>query len=383
MTARHVALDRRTLLALAAGAGGALLLPREARAQSATSGLLELSSRPTNYEAPLSALTQRITPVESFFVRAHFDAPTVDVASWRLAVGGVVDAPRSFGLADLEKLPQHEVEAVLQCAGNGRALLRPRIPGVQWQKGAVGSARWSGPRVKDLLALAKPRAEGTMLELEGLDRPTLPSTPRFIRGIPLQKGLHEDTIVALRMNGAPLTPLHGAPARLVVPGWVGDDWLKWLERITVIAGEPKGFYYETAYRFPSEPMEPGTAPKPGIMKPMERMNVKSIIGAPMQASRHRAGTVKVVGVAFSGEQRITKVEVALAGGAWQPAKIVDSGGRYGFSVFEHAFELAPGSHTIRARATDESGATQTDTAVWNPSGYLHNAIDSVTIEVAA
>jgi sulfite oxidase len=373
-------LDRRTLLG---AAGAALTLPGVARAQGGT--LLELSSRPLNYEAPLSAFTQRITPIESFYIRGHFDAPVIDASTWRVSIDGLVDAPQSLGLADLQKLPQHEVEAVLTCSGNGRAFMQPRVPGVQWRKGAMGNAVWRGPKLKDLLALAKPRTglAHPMLELEGHDRPMLQGTPRFIRGIPLAKALHDDTLLALTMNGAPIPAAHGFPARVIVPGWVGDDWTKWVARLTVIDGEPKGFYFETAYRFPSEAIVPGAAVPPEKMRPMERLNIKSVIGAPEHATAHKAGPITVRGVAFSGEQRIVKVEVALDGGAWQAAKLVDDGGLYGFTVFEHTLTLAAGSHTIRARATDASGAAQPETQQWNPSGYLYNVIDSVTVEVTA
>ena len=383
-------LDRRTFLHGSAALGVGLWLPSSARAESSTTttsangGLIELSSRPQNYESTLDVFSTRITPVDRFYVRGHFDTPQVDVAAWRLTIDGLVDQPASLSLADLERLPQHDVEAVLQCAGNGRALMQPRVPGVQWTKGAMGNARWRGPRLKDVLALARPKAAATMLQMEGVDRPVMATTPRFIRGVPLDKAMHDDTIVALQMGGRPLSRAHGAPARLVMPGWVADGWTKWLGTLTLLDADPKGFFYETAYRFPSTPGEPGQPVPPEQMKPMHELKVKSVIAQPSPSMSLAAGKVVVRGVAFSGGgNKIARVDVGVDDGAWSKATIVDDGGRYGFSVFEATVTLSPGRHVLRSRATDAAGAVQPDVAVWNPSGYLHNAVDVVAVEVVA
>jgi DMSO/TMAO reductase YedYZ molybdopterin-dependent catalytic subunit len=352
-------------------------------AASGGSGLIELSSRPMNYESTLDVFTTRLTPVDRFYIRGHFDTPVVDLTTWRLTIDGLVDAPQALSLAALEGLPQHEVEAVLQCAGNGRALMQPRVAGVQWTKGAMGNARWRGPRLKDVLALARPKAAATMVQLVGADGPVMPSTPRFIRGVPVAKALDDDTLVALQMNGRPLTPAHGAPARLVMPGWVADGWTKWAQTLTLMDGEPRGFFWETAYRFPTIPAVPGAPVPPENMKPMTTLRVKSVIGAPTTGAVHRPGPVTITGVAFSGGEKIARVEVSVDGGPWQRAPIVDNGGRYGFAVFSVAVTLRPGTHTVRSRATDARGAVQPEVPEWNPSGYLHNAIDSVTVEVRA
>jgi DMSO/TMAO reductase YedYZ molybdopterin-dependent catalytic subunit len=389
----HPPLRRRAFLQATSAVGVGLLLPTRARASStstmalsssATSGLIELSSRPQNYESTLDAFSTRITPTDRFYIRGHFDTPVIDLATWRLSVDGLVERPASLSLAELEKLPQHDVEAVLQCAGNGRALMQPRVPGVQWTKGAMGNARWRGPRLKDVLLLARPRTSATTLQMEGVDRPVVAMTPRFIRGVPLSKAMHDDTIVALQMNGKPLSRAHGAPARLVMPGWVADGWTKWLGSLTLLDAEPKGFFYETAYRYPTTPGEPGQPVPPERMKPMHELTVKSVIASPSTTTLVSPGRVLVRGVAFSGGGRkIARVDVGVDAGPWVKAKIVDDGGRYGFSVFQVDVQLAPGRHVLRSRATDTAGAAQPEVAAWNPSGYLHNAIDVVSVEVTA
>lgn len=371
---------RRRELLVGAGlalAGAPLLAGRSLAAE----GLLERTARPPNLEAPLDVFTTRITPIEQFYMRNHFDLPAadaVDPSRWRLSIEGLVEAPLSLTLADLEAMPQVTVEAVLQCSGNGRGLFAPRVAGVQWAKGAMGNARWTGVRLADLIARTKPRAEAKFIEMQGSDRPALPATPAFIRGIPVAKALHKDTIVALRMNDVALPLAHGAPARLVVPGWVADDWMKWLTRVSVRADEPKGFFYEKAYRFPVEPGAPG-APVTAT-KSMERMVVKSIIGAPggpvLAPGRH-----EVKGVAFSGEAGIARVDVSVDGGATWKKAALESGGAYGFSVFTLPFEAKAGAVRVMSRATDTRGAVQPDAPVWNAAGYLHNAIDVVDLEV--
>jgi len=180
-----------------------------------------------------------------------------------------------------------------------------------------------------------------------------------------------------------LTVAHGAPARLVVPGWVADGWTKWLQTLTLLDTEPKGFFYEIAYRFPTTPGAPGAPVPPAQMQPMTTLRVKSVIGAPLVGTTWRPGPVTVRGVAFSGGQKIARVDISVDGGPWQRADLVDDGGPYGFSVFSRVVTLAPGPHALRSRATDASGAVQPVEPVWNPSGYLHNAIDSVLVMVAA
>ncbi len=378
-------MDRRsflknTALGVAAAAWW-IEAPTLARAKE-SGHLVPRAVRPPNYEAVRGTFTTRITPLERFYLRNHFDVPDVDVRAWRLSVAGAVEKPQALALADLERLPQATVEAVLQCAGNGRALFKPRVAGVQWRFGAMGNAEWSGPRLKDVLALARPRTEAAHLQLSGADRPTMDTTPRFVRGLPLAKALQPDTIVALRMNGKPISPNHGGPARLVVPGWVADDWMRFLTDVEVRPDEAKGFYYETAYRFPVNPGAPGQAIPADQMKPMSKLNVKSLIGSLDDGQVLRAGNQEIVGVAFSGEAGIAKVEVSLDGGkTWAPAKLDGPSTPYGFRVFRHRWRAAPGKFAVAARATDTAGAVQPEAPVWNPGGYLYNAWDRVEVEV--
>src|SRR6266849_4940988 len=357
-------LDRRQFLksslAGAAAAAWWLKVPSLARAKGRDE-LLRLTERPPNYESVRSTFTTRITPVERFYLRNHFDIPTVEVATWRLNVHGLVEKPLSLSLADLERMPQAKVEAVLQCAGNGRALFKPSVPGVQWRFGAMGNAEWSGVRLKDVLALAGTKQDAAFVQYQGAEKPTMSSTPPFIRALPLAKAVHGDTLIALKMNGKPLALNRGRPARLVVPGWVGDDWVRALVDIEVRADEPKAFYYDPAYRFPITPGAPGAAIPADQMKPMTKVNVKSIVGSISPGDVLPPGRHELVGVAFSGEAGIEKVELSLDGGkSWTQAHLDGPSTKHGFRLFRHPWQAEPGSWQVVCRATDSAGATQPD-----------------------
>lgn len=346
--------------------------------------LIRMTERPLNYESVRSTFTTRITPVEKFYLRNHFDLPVVDTARWRLNVRGMVEKPLSLSLGDLERMPQTTVEAVLQCAGNGRGLFRPQVPGVQWRYGAMGNAEWTGVRFKEVLALAGLKKEAAFVQLQGAERPTMDTTPAFIRAIPIAKAVHADTLLALKMNGRPLAPDRGRPTRIVVPGWVGDDWVRALVDIEVRPDEPKAFYYDPAYRFPVNPGPPGAPIPADQMKPMTKINVKSLVGSISDGDRLRPGVHQLVGVAFSGEAGIDRVELSFDGGkSWGFASLDGPATPYGFRVFRHSWRAEPGSYEIACRATDTAGATQPDVPVWNPAGYLYNAIDRVRVEVRA
>ena len=380
-------LDRRRFLksSLATAAAGTwwLKAPSLAVAKGAL-GLIRRTERPLNYESVRATFTTRITPLDRFYLRNHFDIPEVDVARWRLNVHGLVDKPLSLSLADLERMPQVTVEAVLQCAGNGRSLFSPPVPGVQWRYGAMGNAEWTGVRFKDVLSLAAPKKEAAFIQLQGAERPTMSTTPPFIRAIPLQKALHPDTLLALKMNGKPLAQNRGRPLRVVPPGWVGDDWVRSLVDVEVRADEPDAFYYNPGYRFPTNPGAPGAAIPADQMKPMTKVNVKSLIGSLSDGDRLRPGGHELVGVAFSGEAGIDRVDLSFDGGkTWTPAKLDGPATPYGFRVFRAAWRPEPGSYQIACRATDTSGASQPEVGVWNPGGYLNNAIDRVRVEVLA
>lgn len=391
-------ITRRALLTRAFGvvalgiAGGRGLIPSawaNPEGQRASDGnpLIVRVARPFDAETKIREFASWLTPNDRFFVRSHFGPPPeeqIDLTVWRLEVGGLVERQLSLSLDDLKQFPEVTVTAVLQCSGNGRAFYRPRVPGVQWERGAVGNATWTGVRLADVLKRAGVKPSAKHLQMQGADRPVSMQVPLFIRSIPIEKALHPDTLLAYRMNGEPLPPLHGAPLRVITPGWMADACLKWLTTITVSAEEAKGFYMEMAYRYPVRPVEPGTAVSPREMKPVEAMVVKSLIVEPVQGAIVGRSPVMISGVAWTGEdRRIARVEVSTDDGStWQPAKLIGDDLPYAWRKWQLAWQpKATGPAAILCRATDDHGRTQPPASPWNPSGFLWNGVDRVQIDV--
>ena len=343
-------------------------------------------SRPQDLESPPQWLTSWITPNNRFFVRSHFGPPSPSsLTDWQLHLEGDVRHGLALSLSDLKTFEPITLPVVVQCAGNGRAFFRPKVPGAQWEKGAVGNAKWTGVRLGDVLKRAGLGAKAKHVQLLGADRAVLPTVPLFIRSIPIEKAMHPTTLLAYEMNGEPLPILHGAPLRLIVPGWAGDSCVKWLTHITVQENEAEGFYMQTAYRMPMIPVKPGAAIPSSQMTPVTEMPVKSIIARPLVGAKVRVGTVQVEGVAFTGEGEIVRVEVSLdEGKQWHDADLGEERSLYAWRLWRYVWKSTkPGSYRILSRATDSRGQTQPMTAPWNPGGYHWNGVDGVRIELEA
>jgi sulfite oxidase len=346
-------------------------------------GMIVRSFRFVDLETPVEYLDTWLTPVPRFFVRNHMHEPiALEASDWKLTIGGEVEKPISFTLADLSKIELHSVVNTLECAGNGRSLHRPQVPGIQWGKGAVGTAKFTGPRLRDVLQRAGVKSTGKHVMFRGLDE--VPGkVPPFIRSIPIEKALDSDTLIATHMNGAPLTKHHGFPARALVPGWVGAASCKWLTEIKVLDSEFAGNFMNPGYRFPNQPGKPGDPIKPEDTHPLTSLNVKSVIAGPLDGSTAKAGRVSVHGAAWAGEADIRKVEISTDSGAtWNPAILGHEQARYAWRLWHYEWKAQAGDRTILSRATDTQGRTQPNEAVWNPSGYLYNAIDQVKIHVS-
>ena len=272
--------------------------------------------------------------------------------------------------------------ATLECAGNGRSLYAPQVPGIQWEYGSVGNAKWAGIRLSDVLAKAGITDKPVETLFAGADRP--PGTmPAFQRAIPLAKALHKDTILAYEMNGQPLSAAHGFPLRVIAPGWAGDNWMKWLSSIEVRTTPFEGFWMKSAYRHPSGAVAPGTAVDPAMMKPVEEISVKSVIATPTSGASMQPGPVRISGAAWSGASPVAAVDVSVDRGRhWLPAKLSKNKTTYGFRLFEAAFDAPVGYHVVMARARNERGDIQPLVQEWNPSGYLFNAVHQVAFSVA-
>ena len=342
-------------------------------------GLIVRNERPLDLETPVSVFAEEFTPNELFFVRSHFGAPVLDPASWKLRIEGLVEHPAELTMGALRKLAPASAPVALQCAGNGRALFRPRTAGAQWARGAVGQALWRGVRLSEVLDRAGVKPEARFITFIPGDHPLGEHVPPFHRSIPIEKA-RKDVLLAWEMNHQPLAVLHGAPLRAVVPGWAGDHWVKWLRGIRIDAQEDQGFYMQTGYKVPTEPIAPGGAPK--AVKSLTALPVKSLIARPLEGAVLKPGRVEVRGVAFGGAGAISKVELSVDDGAsWTAAKVAQSRGEGAWQLFTGEVALQAGANTIRARATDSAGESQPREPLWNPGGYLYNAWDAVRCEV--
>jgi sulfite oxidase len=345
-------------------------------------GMIVRSARFLDLEMPPVYFGSWLTPVPHFFVRNHMHEPnTWEAAEWRLNIGGEVQNQLNLSLFDLGKMAPHTVTNTLECAGNGRAFQTPKVPGVQWERGAVGTARFQGVRLCNLLQRAGVKSAGKHVTFRGSDQ--VPGkVPPFVRSIPIEKAMHSDTLIALRMNGAPLTRHHGYPARALVPGWIGAASCKWLMEIKVLDKEYEGNFMKPGYRMPNGVVFPGGEVNPEDTHSITSLSVKSVIAQPADnSSSSRQVTIR--GAAWAGEANVTRVDISIDfGRTWRPARLAAERARYCWRLWEFPWRApSAGEFTIMSRATDDQGRTQPQTAAWNPSGYLYNAIDQVKINV--
>jgi len=306
-------------------------------------------------------------PNELFFVRSNGPTPETDLASWRLTIDGQVNAPREFSLAELEALPQVELPAFLECTGNGRSRFDPVAEGTTWKNDAAGNAIWGGVRLRDLLEHVGVTDAGIEVVSQGADLEAMQ------RGLPLSVARQPSSLIALRMNGSPLPAAHGAPARLLVPGWAGIASTKWLTRLTItdrpFTGPFQGELY-VVYDADGVPVQP-----------VREMPVKSVVATPVDGAV-LSGSCIASGFAWSGFGGIERVETSLDGGeSWEAATIVQEAGPYSWVLWEQSLALPSGTYELCARATDRRGLTQPWKSFWNQKGYFMNEIQRVTFTV--
>ncbi|HEX8168380.1 MAG TPA: sulfite oxidase [Beijerinckiaceae bacterium] len=349
-------------------------------------GLRVLDDEALNAEAPVDLLGGRLTPVPAFFVRNNGRLPPIaaDAAErWTLTVDGEVDRPRAWTLPELKRaFPVVSLTAVLECAGNGRAGFAEPTEGLPWTLGAVGCARWTGVRLADVLRAAgvRPGAvyTGHFSPDESADSP---GRPAISRGLPIEKALAPETLLAFAMNDEPLPYLHGGPLRVVAPGFPGSAWQKWLTRIALRDREHDGEKMTgTNYRLPAAPVRPGDAVDPARFSVIADMPVKSLITSPAEGFEAVAGgSVEVCGVAWSGHVPLASVAVSVDGGAtWREAALEEAE-PFAWRRFTARLPVpGPGAVAVMARAANAAGRAQPlDGAPWNPRGYCNNAVHRV------
>jgi sulfite dehydrogenase (cytochrome) subunit A len=348
--------------------------------------LILLTSRPPQLETPMSYFDRAITPNEAFYVRYHIPPPTqVDLESWRLRITGLVDTPLELSMDNLKtRFPRATMVAVQECSGNSRGRVSPHPFGGQWGDGAMGNAEWVGARLADILRAAGVKPGAADVTFRGLDQPPAPGVPPFVKSLAVGRIMDDpNIIIAYQMNGQPLPMLNGFPARLVVPGWYSTYWVKNLTEISVLDHAFEGFFMKTAYRIPDTAcgcVEPGS--KPARTVPINRLKVRSVISVPEDGARVRVGrSVTLRGVAFDGGYGIGEVLVSEDDArSWKSAVLGDDLGPYSFRVWSYRWTArGPGTFRLMARAVSKAGESQPLEALWNPSGYLYNAVERVDL----
>lgn len=347
-------------------------------------GMIVRERAPLNLEMPFGSLDGFITPVDRFFVRSHFPIPQIDVKTWRLTIGGEVETPLELTYDEVTAMESRTSVVTLECAGNGRAFLTPPVSGAQWERGAVGTAEWTGVPLSEVLRRAGLKNSVRDLIFEGADRGEIedPSGPageiHYARSMPLKKA-HEDVLLAFKMNGEALTPAHGAPLRLIVPGWYGMASVKWLTRI-IASTQPFNGYYQT---IDYATWERGlSAP---TLVPITEMQVKAQIARPGFADAVRAGQMyHVRGAAWTTGAEIAKVEISTDGGeTWQDTHLLGESIRNAWRLWEYEWTVPtkPGKATLMARATDSEGRIQPLERDEDRRSYIVNHLLPIEVDV--
>jgi DMSO/TMAO reductase YedYZ molybdopterin-dependent catalytic subunit len=354
--------------------------PEEACETAIAAGLLVHRAHPLNGETSIAALLGGVVmPNAHFYVRNHFAIPSIEPATWRLRVGGLVERPVQLALHDLHQLPSQTMVVTLECAGNGRYRLEPPTPGEQWRDGAVSTAEWTGVPLTEVLDRAGVSPHAGEIVFRGADSGHVderPSTIAFERSLPIDVARDAGALVAYAMNGDEIPVPHGFPVRLVVPDWYGVASVKWLTDIEVIDHPFTGYYQADKYHYEWD----GDGVR--TREPVTLQRVRCLITEPRPDARIAPGTVAIRGVAWSGAGAIDRVEVSIDGGPWQTAKLVGDRHRHHWQWWELITRLdGRGTVSIRSRATDLSGRTQPERAEWNRLGYGNNSIQELLVEL--
>ncbi len=350
---------------------------------SGKDGLTVLNDRPVNIETPAHLLDDDLTPAHRMFVRNNGLPPSpadVDAEAWTVKIDGSVNTPLTLSIADLkEKFETVTLQLQLECAGNGRKYFSPGASGNQWTFGAIACPEWTGVRLADVLKAAGVRPEAVYTAHYGADIHLTgdPAKEPISRGVPIEKALDPNNLIAWSINGEAMPADNGHPLRLVVPGWPGSCSQKWLTRISIIDKVHDGAKMTgQSYRVPAYPVPRGTQVADEDMQIIESLPVKSLITSPETGARvEPRSQFEVRGHAWAGDRSVAAMHVSIDHGkTWIEAELSEPANCYAWQHWRAAITLPQaGYFEVWARATDSSGEMQPATVPgWNPKGYLNN-----------
>jgi sulfane dehydrogenase subunit SoxC len=341
--------------------------------------LTDIALAGRNRSMPIEMLRYDVTPVGMHYMLTHFDIPDLDVAAWRLVIGGMVETPRTLSLDELRAMDAVTHAVTMECAGNGRTLLSPRPTNQPWGLEAVSTAEWTGVPLRDVLGPAGLRPDAVEVVFTGADEGTQNGVRhRFQRSLSVGEAEGPEILLAYAMNGRPLEPQHGAPVRLIVPGWYGMASVKWITAIEAV-GEPfTGYQQARSYNIRQVTEDVGER--------VTRIAVRALMVPPGRpdfptlARVVEAGDVPIIGRAWSGEAPVTRVEVAVDG-RWSDARLDEPVGPFAWRRWSFEWRAEPGAGRLSCRATDANGRTQPLEQAWNLGGYCNNMVQTVELTV--
>ncbi|MRX71250.1 molybdopterin-dependent oxidoreductase [Bacillus lacus] len=336
---------------------------------------------PENQESPISFLRTSAVDSSLFYKRNHFSYPHLSYSSYWIPISGLVETPLLLSMQDILQLPSKTIEVVLECAGNKRSFLRPKVFGEQWEKGAISQGFWKGVPLRTLLQLAGVKQGAKEVVIEGYDagkRTDIDGVFSYTRSLPIEKALHPDSILAYEYNQKPIPYKHGYPLRLIVPQWYAMASVKWVRQIKVISTAFTGPFQTKDYvYYPHKENDEDAFP-------VTFMHVNSTIQAPADREILKTGKHTVKGIAWTGIGQVEKVEISLDGGkTWLPAELSpagDHGYSWRFWTFDW-YASEKGEYAILSKATDSNGHTQPNQPYWNRKGYGYHAVDRIVVKV--
>lgn len=394
----HFLLNRRGFLRTSSAAVTSLWLSghglRADEPQARRSPLKVQSESPFNAEPHLDSLiTNRLTPVDQFFVRCHGPVPKLNADAVNVSVEGLVHRPRAMTLAEIRaKFVEHTVEATLTCAGNRRSELSQikKVGGVAWEAGAISHAEWSGAALSDILKSAELKPDAKHVWFEGADLITEKdgSVAPFGASIPLAKAMALDAqvpggLIAYLMNGQTLTPEHGFPFRTIVPGYIGARSVKWLNKIVVSDRPSPNHYVADAYKL----VQTDSAEERAKLDPIYEFVVNGAIGSPVSGATVKGSKVTVSGYALPTGRpgcTIQQVSVSSDGGkSWTDAKLNGTGRAFCWQLWSAELPVTAATQQLMVRVRDSLGNEQPEKGAWNFKGYLYNGWHNVPVKAGA
>ncbi|WP_053361726.1 sulfite oxidase [Bacillus sp. FJAT-27251] len=349
--------------------------------EKANPNLTTRKLHPENLESPIHFLRGFSTPANYFYRRNHFSYPELSQSSLWIQIGGLVSSPAFLHFNDLLAMPAKSLLVPLECAGNKRAHFSPKVPGEQWEEGAISQGKWTGVPLRYILERAGVLQNGKEVVFEGADfgkKEDIDEVISFKRSLPLEKAMHPDTLIAYQYNDQPLSLKHGYPYRLIVPGWYAMASIKWLRKIKVISNTFEGPFQTNDYvYYPRKRDDIGK-------RPVTILNVNSTIQQPLDYSILDTGTYKIEGIAWTGEENITSIQLSFDNGeTWVKAN-ADQSGNHPYSWVNWSYDWKAdkkGEYTIQSKATDSAGRTQPLKAYWNRKGYGYNAVSKIHVKI--